>query len=648
MVSVKHKTKSAISVHLSRLWRRYLRKRNVIAFDVETTGLDTDVDVIFAYVFTWPDGRSEVWRIDTEDEVHNKAGWDRLKEVFADGSFAIIAHNYKYELAMLRRHNISIHPNIVWHDTMLMSRILRNLWPSHALDYAPWVMGGYTKKWDEIVDRQARARGKRWDRVDPWIMHKYQIGDGERAMLLYLTWINEFLNNKALYIDYIVEVEVVRDTLDMEKFGIRLDWDESNALIETLTDGLEQLNLDVHDYLGEYVNLNSDKQLIRLFYKRMEFPVVKLTKSKQPATDKTVIKELKDMGYDDPILDMTLKWRTWSNALSMIQGYQERASAEGIIYPTINSCQAKTRRQSGENPNMQNTSKEEKLDNPFAVPARRCFRTRSGAIMLFADYSGIEMRLMIDRADAVKMIGRMKAGENIHEIAGKIFYGGVDLSIAPYLDDVYKTCFYRDGFRSKILDKPMYDAGKNSHFALGYGAGALQIGRTLKLINPQVEGQLAYNRYADEFPEIAYLNRNLARIAKEQGYIDLPFGGKLYVPINKAYVALNYLIQGTAAIILKRAEIMVAKYFRENWDNRVRLVLPIHDELVIHFPRDLMEHREQIVHEVSALMVNIPEINVPLEVEWKATTSTWNRAKGMNISWSYVQQLIAEGCAYIH
>lgn len=621
----------------------------MVAFDVETTGLDTDVAEIFAFIFTWADGHSEVWRVDTDNLNYNQKGWNRLQEIFADGSYAIIAHNYKFEYAMLRRHGIYIHPGIVWHDTMLMSRILRNLWPSHALDYAPWVLGGYTKKYDEQVEKQAKARGMRYDRVDKDLMHKYQIADGERTMLLFLTWIEEFVNNKALYQDYIVEIELTRETYEMEKFGIRIDWDESNKLVEKLTRDIDQLNRDVYAHLGEYVNLNSDQQLRRLFYRKMGFPIVKLSKkSKKPATDKDVIKALKDLGYDDPILDMTMKWRTWSNALSMIEGYQERASAEGIIYPTINTCQAKTRRQSGENPNMQNISKKEKLDNPYAVPARKCFRARSGAIMEFVDYSGIEMRLIIDRADSTKMIDAMSRGEHPHIIAAHIFYPELDLMDPVYQDGIYENCSYVKGFRSKDLDKPLYDTAKNGHFGLGFGSGGLTLGKTLKFINPKVEGALAYERYAAEYPEIANLSRNVARIIKEQGYIELPFGCRLFVQLAKAYSGLNYLIQGTAALILKRAEIMVAKYFRECWDNRIRLVLPIHDELVIHFPRDLMPYRERVREEVSALMVDMPEIKVPLEVEWKSTTSTWDAAKSRHISWSAVLSLVRTGCAYVN
>lgn len=613
---VKHKQKPIITLFLTQWLSLYKSAKNFVSFDVETTGTkgkpisETD---IFAYCVTDRYGNTEVWRMDTDDNDHNEAGWSRLRKLFSDPKTAIIAHNYKYELAMLRKHEIFIHPKIVWHDTMLMSRMLRNLWPSHALDYAPYVLCNYPKKYDEIVDRQAKARGGRYDRVDEHVMHRYQICDGERTMILFLTWIKEFESDDQLYMDYIVEIETVKVTYEMEQFGIEIDWDESNKLIAELEEKLDKLTQEVYDHLGEYVNLHSDVVVRRLFYKKYRFPVVKLSKqSKKPAIDKDVIKQLKDMGYDDPILDMVLKWRTWSNALSMIKGYQEKADENGIIYPTINTCQAKTRRQSGENPNMQNVSKEVKLDNPYAVPARRCFRTRKGAVLFFVDYAGIEMRLMIGRANSEKMIEVMRTGGNVHEVACKLFFP--------------------EKFRSKKLDKPLYDVGKNGHFALPYGCSPKQLGRTLKMANPAVEGAAAFERYANEFPEIAFLSKAVSTEVLENGYVQLPFGSRLYVPLSKAYAGLNYLIQGTAALILKRAEIMVAKYFEEHWDNRLRLMLPIHDELVFHFPRELLHRRDEILWDISRLMTDIPEINVPLEVEYKRTTSTWDRAHGIGFN----------------
>jgi len=268
--------------------------------------------------------------------------------------------------------------------------------------------------------------------------------------------------------------------------------------------------------------------------------------------------------------------------------------------------------------------------------------------MKFVDYSGIEMRLIIDRAESTKMIEIMKNGGHPHIVAAHIFYPELDLLADPYTNSVYENCAYVKGFRTKDKDKILYDAAKNGHFSLGYGAAPLKVGKTLKFINPKVEGPLAYQRYTEEFPEIAYLCRNVAKIIKEQGYIELPFGCRLFVQVAKAYSGLNYLIQGTAALILKRAEVMVAKYFRENWNNRVRLVLPIHDELVIHFPRDLLPYEEQIKHEVSAIMVDMPEIDVPLEVEWKSTETTWDAAKEQKISWPYVTQLVQTGCSYVN
>lgn len=610
---IKHKRKSAITIYLTSLLYLYRSVERFVSFDIETTGGSAKTSDIFAYVVTDKHGESEVWRVDTDDKDHNEAGWNRLRTLFADGKTAIIAHNFKFEYSYLIKHKIPMHRNTVWHDTMLMSRMLRNLWPSHALDYAPYVLCNYTKKWDEIVKRQSEARGDRYDRVDPWVMYNYQKADGERTMILFLTWIEEFTNNDQLYMDYLVELETVKATYEMEQFGIELDWDQSNALISELEDKLDKLQQEVFDYLGEYVNLNSDVVVRRLFYKKFQFPVVQYTKKgHKPAVDKTVIKQLKDLGHTDPILDMVLKTRTWTNAHAMIKGYQQRASADGIIFPTINSCIAKTRRQSGENPNMQNVSKEEKLDNPYAVPARRCFRARTNSFLVFVDYAGIEMRLMIELANSIRMMNIIRSGGNVHEVACKLFYG--------------------ERFRSKKLDKVLYDCGKNGHFALPYGCSPTKLGMTLKLADPRREGQEAFERYAAEFPEIAFLARTVSEEVRENSYVMLPFGSKLYVSISKAYAGLNYKIQGTAALILKRAEIMLSKYFREVWDNQIRLILPIHDELVIHFPAELEQYLDCVLFDIRRLMIDIPEIKVPLDAEFKKTDTIWSAAKGVEFN----------------
>jgi len=616
---MKHKSNSTTKTILDTWLKRYLKVKKVCSFDVETTGLDFRNSHIFSYCIGHSDGTSEVWRLDGNIQKANE-GWKRLKEFFADASIAKVAHNHKFELQFLHKHNIEIAEGTVFHDTMLMSRMLRNLAPRHTLDYLCWEICEYeietpfgvfgSRELDRKVREQAKARGERYDKVDKVLMEYYQIADAERPILLFLIWEQYFKKDLKLYRDYIAEVLTMQVTERMEKVGIRLHWNEANKLHEWLEEELEKVRDETYKLLGEYVNLNSEQQLVRLLYRRLGLPVLKKTDSGNPATDKFVVLEMRKK-YDNPIFDLILRNRSYTTAKSMLESYFQKANSEGNIYPTINSCQAKTHRQSSENPNMQNVGKGlyDPDQNPFPVNMRKVFRTPKGAILCLGDYAGIEMRLIIEVANCIKMMDIMRSGGNVHVEACKLFY---------------------TSFKSKKENKSLYSYGKNGHFALGYGAGPRKIQTTLRLdtIGATIE---ALDRYRAEFPEIVDCSKTIARVAKKQGYIQTKFGNKLDVPSTKTYTALNSIIQCTAAKMLKRAEINIDTYSKNIWSGDVELPLVIHDEVVLKIPRHLLKHRDEILYDCSVLMCDMPEIKVPLEVEWKKTLTTWDKAEDIFI-----------------
>lgn len=615
-IITKHKNQSVTRTLLDKWLLRYLKTRNVCSFDVETTGLNFRTSDIFSYCIGHINGDSEIWRLDKSSKQRVK-GWNRLEEFFADPKIGKIAHNHKFELQFLKKHKIWIHPETVWHDTMLMSRILRNLAPQHTLEYLCWEIARYeietplgtfdSRQIDKKVSEQAKARGNRYDRVDPLLMYWYQVADAERPVLLHNVWEPKFRGNHQLYKDYIAEVLVMQTTERMERVGVCLDWDAANEMKEWLEQELEKVQQETYELLGEYVNLNSEPQLVRLLYKRFGFPVLKKTENKNPSTDKLVLLDLRRQ-YSHPIFELILKCRSYTTAKAMLDGYQERADSKGIIHPTVNSCQARTHRQSSENPNMQNVGKglyDEEV-NPYPVKMRKCFRSKPKRFLCLGDYAGIEMRLIIELADSIKMIEAMKRGKNPHIIACQLFY--------------------QDRFITKAQSKHLYSWGKNGHFALGYGAGAKKLRTTLKF-KTMLEAQEAIARYRAEYPEIADLSRNLGTLVKRDGFIETKFGNRLYVARAKAYSGLNYLIQCTAAKILKRAEVNIDNYLKTVWSDDVKLQMVIHDEVILDFPRALMGKRDEILYDCSKLMCDMPEIQVPLEVEWKKTMSTWDKAK---------------------
>ena len=125
----------------------------------------------------------------------------------------------------------------------------------------------------------------------------------------------------------------------------------------------------------------------------------------------------------------------------------------------------------------------------------------------------------------------------------------------------------------------------------------------------------------------------MAKQAKVNGYVTTAFGRKLYIPRNKPYIGANYVIQGTAAGILKRGQNKVYRYLKSEWNNDIKMVLPIHDELIIQYPKKLLRYKDRILKTISQLMTDIPEISIRLDVEWKVTRKSWDEAKEIKVKY---------------
>jgi len=352
-------------------------------------------------------------------------------------------------------------------------------------------------------------------------------------------------------------------------------------------------------------------KLRALLFDRMGFPVLKLTKTRKASTDKDVLLELKITYPDEKIFDFTIKWRSYSNGITTIGKYKRLADHKNIIHPNIKTNHAKTGRESSENPNMQNVSKKSALKNPYPIPARKCFVARKGRVLYFVDYKGIEMRLIIGLSGELILLELLKNDGDPHHYFTECLFGKTyvnELKVNNYTD--YKVL--RDGC-------------KNGHFALGYGAGLDQIATTVNAPIGRIKD--GYELYKQNCPNIIGFTNKVSKIFRKQKFIMTPFGRSLKVPWSEAYQAAAFLVQGTAAGILKRAQVRVDKYLKTVWNDEIRLVLPIHDELIISVPEYLDIYREDILNDTSYIMTHINEIEVPLDVSWKRTVTSWDAAE---------------------
>jgi len=591
-------------------------------FDVETDGLRPyNGTRMFAYCIGWPVyNGDELVDVDVEvrrlDGPHRRTNLHRLREFFKDTSVAKVAHNFKFERSLLNVHGIHVPDETVWHDTMIASQLLRNLAPSHALEYLSWEIFGYTREYDVQVRKMAKALGGRYDLVDPPLMDVYQYHDGVRPALLWHLWHEVAqdihpVGNPRLWEDYLNEIALGVTTERMECYGMMIDKEGTLELLRWLEVEYDKVQRETYEYLREYVNLNSDAKLRNLLFEKMGFPILRTTNKGIPSTDKYVMSELKDMFPGERIFDLILRWRSYSNGISMNTRYLELMDENYVIHPNIKTNHARTGRESSEAPNMQNISKEAAFDNPFPVPSRKAFRARPKHVMFLVDYAGIEMRLIADRSGEQDMIDAFVAGGDPHHMATEIFGGGADAVNKLKRDNPAEYKVLRGGV-------------KNMHFALAYGAGVRKLSLMMNMQPDEMKP--LYDEYADRFPRIAHFSSNTSKVIYDQGFITTPFGRDLWVAQDKAYSGSNYLIQGTAAGILKRAQVRVDDYLKTTWSDDIHIVLPIHDELVIEMPVCYLRHMDGLLYNIGRLMTDIDEIVVPLEVESKKTKTTWSKA----------------------
>lgn len=587
------------------------------SFDVETTGFDYyGDDTIFAFCIGNMKGKVKNYRLD------GKWGYDAgeaekiLQNFWFDTSIEKIMHNAKFDYSFVCEHlkklGKRIPPITKIHDTMMMSRLLRNLAPSHALDYLAWELGEYDRSLDAVIKKQGNALGG-YQNIPGHLMDVYQKRDGERTALLFQTFYPHIKKDVKLYKDYLVEMELIKTTQRMEKHGILVDKNNCTKLIKWLMRELDDIQAEIKKMTGEFINLNSDASVARILYRKLQMPILKYTPTNQPATDKNTLSRLRETN-PHPIHDLIEKQRSYTKGIAMIESYLKFSRHTGYIHPNINTNKARTGRESSENPNLQNVSKNAALLNKFPVPARRAFRAPPGSVLYLVDYSGIELRLIIDQCGDLELIDMINEGIDIHDLFCQYWFS----------DNVYKNL--KDLKRKDVLR----GGGKNANFGLAYGASPFKLSSTLGLnLAETLEG---YKRICDRFPKIAFFTKNLMDVIREQGYVLTPFGRRLYVPKDKIYAGSNYLIQGTAAGVLKRAQIKVDKYCRIVLKDNVHIVIPVHDELILEYKRKLFNKRHVILPKISRLMTNIPEIKVKLDVEWKVTYTNWSSAKKVDIN----------------
>ncbi len=591
-----------------------LRQAPLVAFDTETSSLEPhDAELIGLSLAASPD---EVWYLPfghrprdgalaAPAEVRNlppitDPACRPLVEYLTDPAAPKAGHNVKYDWQVLRR--AGVEPAGVTWDSMLASFVLDPGRRSHAIDALSLEhLGRPMRQFQDLV-----GRGKAeipFAEVPVADAADYCGADSATVLALREVFQPQLEAHRLVPLLEELEQPLVPVLVDMEWAGIRIDTALFARLSAEFAAEMARLEGLIEAAAGESFNLNSPKQLAAILFEKQGLPVLKRTKT-GPSTDAEVLELLAAEGHEVPrlLLEYREVQKLRSTYVDVLPQRVNRAT--GRIHTSFNQTGAATGRLSSSDPNLQNipvrTARGEEI--------RRGFIPEPGWTFVAADYSQIELRLMAHLSGDPAFVAAFRAGGDIHRETAAIIFGvGHDAVTAE-----------------------MRARAKTINFGTIYGQGPFALSKQLGIT--QEEAKAFITQYFERFAGVrAYLDRQV-ELARQQGYVETLFGRRRYIPDIHAKnfnirafaerTAQNTPLQGSAADLIKRA--MIALHRRLGAERRrARLLLQVHDELVLEAPPEELDAITTLVREERE---GAAVLDVPLVVD-VGTGRNWREAK---------------------
>lgn len=399
-----------------------------------------------------------------------------------------------------------------------------------------------------------------------------------------------------------VEIPLAEVLAYMENTGVEADSQGIEQFGEMLGVQIENLQRDIYDSVGEEFNINSPKQLGVALFEKLGLPCKKKTKSGY-STNAEVLEGLYNA---HPVVPMVLQYRTLAKLKSTYcDGLLKVIGEDGRIHSNFNQTETRTGRISSTEPNLQNIPVRTELGREM----RKFFKAKEGYVFVDADYSQIELRVLAHISGDKNMIEAFKENKDIHTITAS---------------QVFNMPF-------EMVTPLMRSRAKAVNFGIVYGIGAYSLAKDIGVTNKEAKNYI--DSYLAHYSGVDEYMKNVVEKAKKDGYVETMYGRRRYLPelsagnhMTRAFgerVARNMPIQGTAADIIKIA--MVKVFDRLKKENlHSRLILQIHDELIVEAPQDEAMRVAMLLQEE---MENAVKLNVPLVAD-AAIGKTWYEAKG--------------------
>ena len=586
-------------------WIEKLKKAPLFAFDTETDSLDNISANMVGLSFAIEPGVAAYVPVahdylDAPEQISRERVLELLKPLLEDDSLLKVGQNLKYDRGILANYGIELRG--IAYDTMLESYTLDSVAGRHDMDSLSdrWL------KHKTITFEEIAGKGKNqltFNQIALEEAGRYAAEDADVTLQLHLKmWPKLQKNEGPLRIFNEIEMPLVPVLSRIERNGVKIDPAVLHAHSQEIAKRLVELEQKAYEIAGEEFNLSSPKQLQTILFEKQGIKPLKKTPGGAPSTSEEVLEEL---ALDYPLPKVILEYRglaklksTYTDKLPLMINPKT-----GRVHTSYHQAVTATGRLSSTDPNLQNIP----VRNDEGRRIRQAFIAPEDYVIVSADYSQIELRIMAHLSRDAGLLKAFAEGKDIHRAtAAEVF-----------------------GLPLESVTGEQRRSAKAINFGLIYGMSAFGLARQLNI--PRKEAQKYMDLYFERYPGVLdYMERTRAQ-AKEQGYVATLDGRRLYLPDIQASnaarragaerAAINAPMQGTAADIIKRAMIAVDGWL-EAEKPRVRMIMQVHDELVFEVHKDDVEAVSKKVHE---LMENSTTLDVPLLVE-VGSGENWDQA----------------------
>ncbi len=576
-------------------WIARLKRAPVFAFDTETDSLDNVSAQLVGLSFATEPGLAAYVPVahdylDAPEQLSRDRVLELLKPILEDEKALKVGQNLKFDRGILQNYGIELRG--IAFDTMLESYILDSVAGRHDMDSlsARWL------KHQTVTFEQIAGKGKNQLTFNQIALEEaghYAAEDADVTLQLHLKmWPKLEKHAGPLNIFQNIEMPLVPVLSRIERNGVKIDPAVLHKHSGEITLRLAELEKKAHEIAGEAFNLSSTKQLQVILFEKQGIKPLKKTPGGAPSTSEEVLEEL---ALDYPLPKVILEHRGLSKLKST---YTDKLPLminpkTGRVHTSYHQAVTATGRLSSTDPNLQNIP----VRNDEGRRIRQAFIAPEDYVIVSADYSQIELRIMAHLSRDRGLLSAFAEGQDIHRAtAAEVF-----------------------GMPLESVSNEQRRSAKAINFGLIYGMSAFGLSRQLNI--PRKESQRYMDLYFERYPGVReYMERTRAQ-AKEQGYVETLEGRRLYLPditssnaarrAGAERAAINAPMQGTAADIIKRAMIAVDAWLQAE-QPRVRMIMQVHDELVFEVHKEDVEQVSQKIHE---LMENSTQLDVPLLVE---------------------------------